>query len=126
VKIVILGAGAVGSIIGAHLAREGEDVVFIARGERGKFIREHGIKVTGLADFTVPVNVTDNLNEVEQADVLLVAVKTYDMEEALKSVSHLEVGSVLSVQNGVFKNEQLAQYFGQERPWGLPLLSAGR
>jgi 2-dehydropantoate 2-reductase len=125
VKIVILGAGAVGSIIGAHLAREGEDVVFIARGERGKFIREHGIKVTGLADFTVPVNVTDNLNEVEQADVLLVAVKTYDMEEALKSVSHLEVGSVLSVQNGVFKNEQLAQYFGQEKTLGAATTIGG-
>jgi len=107
-KIVILGAGALGSVIGGHLARAGEDVVFIARGERAKFIREHGIIVTGLAHFTVPVNVAARPNEVEKADVLLVAVKTYNMEEALKGVSHLEVGSVLSVQNGVLKNEQLA------------------
>ncbi|NIO76447.1 MAG: ketopantoate reductase family protein, partial [Armatimonadetes bacterium] len=42
-KIVILGAGALGSLIGAHLARAGEEVTLIARGERAKFLREHGI-----------------------------------------------------------------------------------
>ena len=124
-RIVILGAGALGSVIGGHLARAGEDVVLIARGERAKFIREHGIIVTSQADFTVPVNVAARPNEVEKADVLLVAVKTYDMGEALKSVSHLKVGSLLSVQNGVLKNEQLAQYFGQEKTLGAATTIGG-
>jgi 2-dehydropantoate 2-reductase len=106
----ILGAGALGSLIGAHLARAGEEVTLIARGERAKFLREHGITVTGQADFTVPVDIATHPNEVRETDVLLVAVKTYDMEEALESVSHLKVGSALSVQNGVLKNEQLARY----------------
>lgn len=35
-KVVILGAGALGSVIGAHLARAGEEVSFIARGERAR------------------------------------------------------------------------------------------
>ena len=39
-------------------------------------------------------------------------------EEALKSISHLEIGSVLSMQNGVLKNEQLMRYFGQEKILG--------
>jgi 2-dehydropantoate 2-reductase len=124
-KIVILGAGALGSLIGAHLARAGEEVTLIARGGRAKFLREHGITITGLANFTVPVNVVDNPNEVQEAEVLLVAVKTYDMEEALESVSHLDIGSVLSVQNGVLKNEQLARYFGKEKTLGAAATLSG-
>src|SRR5262245_10568194 len=106
-KIVILGAGALGSLFGAHLARAGEDVTLIAREARAKAIQEQGVSVTGLADFTVPVSVTSRPQELLQADALLVTVKTYDMETALASVAHLKVGSVLSVQNGLIKDEQL-------------------
>jgi 2-dehydropantoate 2-reductase len=77
-KIVILGAGALGSLIAAHLARVGEKVTLIARGERTKILQEKGITVTGLADFTVPVTVIDKPHEAKEADVLVIAVKTYD------------------------------------------------
>ena len=43
---------------------------------------------------------------------------TYDMASALAAVKHLDVGSVLSIQNGVLKNEQLAQTFGWEKVLG--------
>jgi 2-dehydropantoate 2-reductase len=117
-KIVILGAGALGSLFGAYLARSGADVTLIAREARAKAIRERGVSVTGLADFTVPVPVTARPQELQQADVLVVTVKTYDMETALDSVAHLQVGSVLSVQNGLVKDEQLARCFGWERTLG--------
>jgi 2-dehydropantoate 2-reductase len=117
-KIVILGAGALGSLFGAHLARVGEDVTLIAREARAKAIHEHGVTVTGLANLTVPVYVTARPQELQQADALLVTVKTYDMETALESVAHLRVGSVLSVQNGLVKNEQLARRFGWEKTLG--------
>jgi 2-dehydropantoate 2-reductase len=117
-KIVILGAGALGSLFGAHLARVGADVTLIAREARAKVIQERGITVTGLANFTVPVKVTAHPREIPQADALLVTVKTYDMETALESVAHLQVGSVLSVQNGVVKDEQLARRFGWEKTLG--------
>jgi 2-dehydropantoate 2-reductase len=117
-KIVILGAGALGSLFGAHLARAGADVTLIAREVRAKVIQERGITVTGLVEFTVPVNVTARPQEVQRADALLVTVKTYDMEPALDSVAHLQVGSVLSVQNGVVKDEQLARRFGWEKTLG--------
>jgi 2-dehydropantoate 2-reductase len=117
-KIVILGAGALGSLFGAHLARAGEDVTLIARQARAKSIQEQGVTVSGLANFTVPVNVTARPRELQQADALLVTVKTYDMETALDSVAHLSVGSALSVQNGVVKDEQLARCFGREKTLG--------
>jgi 2-dehydropantoate 2-reductase len=117
-KIVILGAGALGSLFGAHLAKAGEDVILIAREARATSIQEHGVTITGLAHVTVPVPVTARPQELQPADALLVTVKTYDMETALASVADLRVGSVLSVQNGLVKNEQLARRFGWERTLG--------
>ena len=117
-KIVILGAGALGTVLGAHVARAGEDVTLIARGKRAAYLKEHGATITGLADFTVPVNVITDPSQVHSADVLIVTVKTYDMASALASVKHLDVGCVLSIQNGVLKNEQLAHTFGWAKVLG--------
>jgi 2-dehydropantoate 2-reductase len=125
-KIVVLGAGALGSIIGAHLVRAGEDVIFIARGQRAAFLQQHGIVITGLVDLTVPVTVTTHPHEVQAADVLLVTVKTYDTESALASLRHLQVHSVLSLQNGVFKNEQLARIFGWDHVLGAAAVVSGQ
>ena len=116
--IVILGAGALGTVLGAHLARTGEDVTLIARGQRAAYLQEHGATITGLVDFTVPVRVVTDSSQVHEADVLIVTVKTYDMASALQSVTHLDVESVVSIQNGVLKNEQLAQTFGWAKVLG--------
>jgi 2-dehydropantoate 2-reductase len=82
-NIVILGAGALGTVFGAHLAKAGEDVILIARGNRAAYLQEHGATMTGLADFTVPVHVVTDPREVKETDALIVTVKTYDMETAL-------------------------------------------
>jgi 2-dehydropantoate 2-reductase len=117
-NIVILGAGALGTVLGAHLARAGEDVMLLARGNRAAFLQEHGATITGLVDFTVPVRVVTDPSHVHDADVLIVTVKTYDMAAALKSIKHMQVESVFSLQNGVLKNEQLAQTFGWDKVLG--------
>src|SRR5712691_12165824 len=116
--IVILGAGALGTVLGAHLTRAGEEVTLIARGNRAAYLREYGATLTGLVDFTVPVRVITDPSQVHDADVLIVTVKTYDMASALESLKHLHVASVLSIQNGVLKNEQLAQTFGWDKVLG--------
>ena len=117
-KIVILGAGALGTVLGAHLVRAGEDVTLIARGQRAAYLQAHGATLTGLVDFTVPITVVTDPQQVHEADILIVTVKTYDMESALKSIKHMQVESVLSLQNGVLKNEQLAQTFGWDKVLG--------
>ena len=117
-NIVILGAGALGTVLGAHLARSGEQVALIARGSRAAHLQAHGATITGLVDFAQPVTVVTAPQEVRNADVLIVTVKTYDMEAALASVKYIQVGSALSIQNGVAKNEQLAEVFGWDRVLG--------
>ena len=117
-EFVILGAGALGSVIAGHLARTGEDVSLISRGARARYLREQGITVTGLAEFTVECRVITDPRDIQQADVLIVAVKTYDTASALESVRHLEVPVVLSLQNGVLKDDQLAETFGYQNTLG--------
>ena len=124
-KIVVLGAGALGSIVGAHLVRAGHDVVFVARELRASVLRRQGVVVTGLADLAVPVTVTSEPSEVKAADVLVVTVKTHDTESALARLRHLDVATVLSLQNGVLKDEQLAAAFGSERVVGAAATVAG-
>ena len=74
---------------------------------------------------TVPVGVVTDPQQVHEADVLMVTVKTYDMVTALASVKHLDVGSVLSIQNGVLKNEQLAETFGWAKVLGAMAAFSG-
>jgi 2-dehydropantoate 2-reductase len=124
-KIAVLGAGALGSIIGGHLARAGHEVTVVARGPRAAYLEQHGIVLTGLADFTVPVAVATNPQTLSDADVLIVAVKTYDTEPALASVGHLRVGAVLSIQNGVSKDEQIARTFGWDKTLGAAAFLSG-
>src|SRR5262245_3497533 len=96
-KVAILGAGALESLLGAQLAQGGAEVILLARGRRAQWVREHGLTVTGLVHCTAPVHVVVHPQEVQDADVLLVAVKTYDTDAALSSLRHLTVESVLSV-----------------------------
>jgi 2-dehydropantoate 2-reductase len=117
-RIVILGAGALGSIIGAHLQRSGVDVVLVARGERARFLAENGVQIKGLEDFSIHVPVVSRPEDAPDAEVLLVTVKTYDTEAALAGLGHVKFGAVASLQNGVLKDEQLADVFGAEATIG--------
>src|SRR6202042_1859751 len=54
-EFAILGAGAMGSIVGAHLTRAGHEVAMLARGARAQQLRERGITISGLSDFTTAV-----------------------------------------------------------------------
>jgi len=124
-KVVVLGAGALGSILAGHLARAGEDVTLIARGARANYLQHNGVTITGLVDFTIPCAVVTDPARLSHADVCVVTVKTYDMISALASMRHLAVSSVLSVQNGVLKNEQLATVFGREKVLGATAVLSG-
>ncbi len=75
-KICVYGAGAIGGLLGARLARAGEDVTLIARGPHLAAMRGKGLKVTGIGgDFTVSPRATDNAAEAGVQDFVIVAVK---------------------------------------------------
>jgi 2-dehydropantoate 2-reductase len=117
-EFAVLGAGAIGSILAAHLARAGHSVIVIARGERARAVERDGLRIRGLADFTVRVPVITDPARLGEADTLIVAMKTHGTRAALESLAHVRVGAALSIQNGVLKNELLARTFGVERVLG--------
>lgn len=124
--IVIIGAGALGSIYAAYLARYGHYVSLIARGERGKALARHGVHVTGQEEFSVHCNVISYPDGLKSADLLILATKTYDTEAALLPFRGMEVRSAFSVQNGVLKNEQLAKTFGAQATLGAVSMLGGQ
>jgi 2-dehydropantoate 2-reductase len=111
-RFAILGAGALGTILGAHLSRSGHDVVMIARGERARMIARQGLVVTGLVNVAARPTVIDDPKQLREADTLVVATKAIDTPATLASVGHVRFQTALSVQNGVLKNELLARVFG--------------
>jgi 2-dehydropantoate 2-reductase len=117
-QFAILGAGAIGSIIGAHLARAGHAVVMLARGKRGEQLQRSPMRITGLADFAVEVPTLVDPARFAGADVLIVATKTIGTAEALDALRSADVGVAFSIQNGVWKNDQLVRCFGRERVLG--------
>jgi 2-dehydropantoate 2-reductase len=117
-EFVILGAGAIGSILAAHLARAGHSVVVLARGDRARAVERDGLRIKGLADFSVPVHVITDPARLQAADTLIVAMKTPGTEAALERLRHVQVGAALSIQNGVLKDELLAQTFGAPQVLG--------
>jgi len=85
-KIAIVGAGGVGGYFCARLAMSGEQVHFIARGEHLAAMRKEGLQVySANGDMLVkPVHATDKPAEVGLVDFVLVAVKLWATEDALR------------------------------------------
>jgi len=110
----ILGAGALGSVLGAHLARAGHRVMLLARGERAAQIEREGVTLRGLAAFTMPVPVLRDPSALSAARVLIVATKTPGTAQALAALRHAAFDAAFSIQNGPGKNELLAEAFGRE------------
>ncbi|MGC8519760.1 MAG: ketopantoate reductase family protein [Steroidobacteraceae bacterium] len=124
-QFAILGPGALGSILAAHLARAGHRVIVLARGARAELIEREGLRITGLSELTVPVTVLTDPARLEAAECLIVATKTPGTHAALESLRHVSVDSAFSVQNGVLKNELLAAVFGAERVLGALANTSG-
>ena len=103
-KYCIYGAGAIGGLIGAHLARTGEDVTLIARGAHLAAMREKGLKVTGHSgDFTVKPRVTEDPAEAGPQDYVIVALKAHqvsDIAEKMKPLLGPKTAVVMAV-NGL-------------------------
>lgn len=118
-RIAIMGAGAVGGYFGALLARAGHDVAFIARGAHLEVMRRDGLSVVGpRGDWKVDrIVATDNPAELDPVEVVLFCVKTYDTEEAGRSILPLLArgGCCISLQNGVDSLERLVPVLGEGR-----------
>lgn len=119
-KIAIAGAGAMGCVIGAHLALAGEDVVFVDVAEATvRAIRESGLRLTRRdgSEQRIPVRATLDPATVGPVDLLVVLVKCYHTEAAVKAAVPMiaEHTRVLSLQNGWGNGKRISRLVGAER-----------
>ena len=114
-RIAIMGAGGVGGCLGGLLARAGNDVALIARGEHLEAIRENGLKIVRPdGEFVVEVEATDDPAEIGPVDLVLFTVKTFQNRHVITSLKPLmgPETSVITLQNGVESHEQLGAVLG--------------
>ena len=117
-RIAVMGAGGTGGYFGGLLAKAGEDVTFIARGEHLEALQTQGLTVkSALAgDFTIPVEATHDPRDMKPVDLVLFCVKTYDTESAAELIRPLVSPKtvVFSIQNGIDNHERIGEFFGIE------------
>lgn len=121
-RIAIYGVGGVGGYYGGRLAEAGHDVVFIARGEHLAAMQRAGLRVFSPAgDFVIePVTATDNPADVGVVEVVIVAVKAWQVQAAAEAIRPM-VGKdtlVLPLQNGVDAPTILAGVLGDDHVVG--------
>ena len=127
-KLVIIGPGGLGGTVAALLARTGEcEVTIVGRpGTHINTIQENGLRLTGLKEFTVQIEATDNAKSIRECDVLIYAVRAQDTQAALAMTEQIQVHEfVASLQNSVLKDEILAGVFGREQVVGALAVVAG-
>lgn len=119
VRVVIVGAGSLGSAIGGCLAAGGHEVTLVTRdAAHVAAIRAHGLRMhDGTSERVVAVGATSSYEEVPPADVAVVLVKSFDTPTAIRAAQPV-VGTgtvVLTLQNGVGCEEMIAEVVGRAR-----------
>jgi len=132
-KIAVVGAGSLGTIIGAMLTKGGRDVVLVDANEiHVKALNEKGAQVTGFLELTVPVKAILPAQMEGTYDLVLYLVKTNYNDAALAAiVPHLHKDSiVLTLQNGL-PEDAVAEFVGARRTlgaavgWGATWMAPG-
>jgi len=115
-KVMVMGAGALGSYLGGCLSSFGHDTIFVARGSQLDVLRKYGLTVRTMKGEKININihVTDNPDTRIVRDLVLLCVKTYDNPGAIELIRPV-IGRdtiVLTFQNGVDSLDELGSSFG--------------
>jgi 2-dehydropantoate 2-reductase len=117
-RILVVGAGALGLLLAARLARSGAAVTVAARtADQARTLRAQGIRVDdGTSSWEVPVNAVPFPDPCPPADWTVVAVKSYHVEDLMQRWPPAYPSrTVVAVQNGLLAHRLLAEFFGADR-----------
>ena len=118
-----MGSGGVGGFFGGRLLKAGADVSFIARGRHLEALRRDGLTIENepQGDIHIPkVRATEDPASLGPVDLVILSVKLWDTEDAARQIAPI-VGrdtAVLSLQNGVVKDDILRRFFPADQVMG--------
>jgi len=120
-RILFLGAGAVGGYFGGRLAEAGNDVTFLVRAGRYDQLKASGIRIESIfGNANVPVRAITRPDLTPDFDIIVLTCKAYDLASAVEAIAPA-VGpntAILPLLNGVAHIEQLNARFGSDRVLG--------
>ena len=118
-RVCVVGAGVIGSLLAAHLARVAEVVVLTRREEHARALGVEGLRVSGRSDFVASVTASVDPAALGSVDLAIVATKATDVEAAAERLAgSFSCAAVMTVQNGIGA-EEIVRRHGD---W--PLISA--
>jgi len=135
VKIAIVGAGALGSLLAGLLSKSKEEIWVLEKSrERAARLNKEGISVEGLANINARIKASCDASEIGQADLVIITVKSYHTKDAITGAKPLlgEHTGVLTLQNGIGNIEILGEVAGAEKVLagvtnlGATLIDTGR
>src|ERR1700737_1960378 len=132
-RTLVIGAGAVGQYLAARLRLGGHDVTLLARRNSVRPLSEHGIRLR-VREQLLPVTVRATADPTDPIlndpfELVIVAVKAYSTPgaiDSLRAVRGAGEASIMSIQNGLGNEEQLASAFGEERIVAAALTTAAK
>ena len=114
-KILVVGAGAVGGYFGAYLAKAGRDVTFLVRSQRAQQLQRDGIRIVGpQGNLTIEPQTITSDQILAPFDVIFLSVKSFTLDQAIADMSPA-VGSdtmIYSALNGMRHIDILINRFG--------------
>lgn len=116
-KILVVGAGAIGGYFGGRLAQKGEDVTFLVRENRKNQLLKTGLQIKSVhGDFSITPKLMTSDESDELFDVILLTTKSYQLNGAINDIKRF-VGNhtmILPLLNGIAHVDELVQAFGEE------------
>ncbi|KAF1021520.1 MAG: putative 2-dehydropantoate 2-reductase [Paracidovorax wautersii] len=120
-KILIVGAGAMGGYYGARLLQAGADVTFLVRPQRAALLADRGLRVrSDLGNFDAPVATVLREHLQPVYDLIVLSCKSYDLDAALDDIQPAMAGKTMMLPflNGLGVYDQLDARFGRDRVLG--------
>ncbi len=127
-KIAIIGAGSLGSVMGSLLWEAGVDPILVERNaEEVNYVRANGLWIEGVSgDRYVKPGIYNDLSGLDKADLVIVLVKSYDTKAACGTIQEIisDHGVILTVQNGIGNFEILDDAFPGSVLMGVTTMGA--
>ncbi|SDK04864.1 ketopantoate reductase family protein [Sediminibacillus albus] len=121
-KIVVVGAGALGAYFGARWQEAGQDVTFLVRPKRAEQLRRNGLHIySSHGDYQLDqLKLAEKVEDIDSADLVLLAVKGYHLEGTLDSLAALTAkgAKILPVLNGIEHISILQERLGEDAVLG--------
>ncbi len=131
-RVLVMGAGAMGTVVGGFLAKAGHDVTLVGRAKHMDAIAQNGLRITGIwgEHHVATLHVCSEVAAVAASgfDLILICVKSYDTRPAVEAVLPLAGATTLvcAYQNGLGNAEIIAETVGWERTVGVSAIFGTR